>query len=212
MKQMRSTLCLPAILLLLAGCATTPPARTMFLLDQSEGASAATPQARTSEDALPTLKLSRVTLAPFLTHQGIVYQTGPNRIAIADNNQWAAPLQDQITTRLYKSLDRHLAQVTVLHPSRIAGQADFELAVNVETFQGRYDGNAVISGAWRLFDAQGQLVGRGVLTQNTPLNEDGYTALVRALSRGWQTISQSLASDLARILKRVATDRMHNSG
>ncbi|MDN5937207.1 MAG: ABC-type transport auxiliary lipoprotein family protein [Salinisphaera sp.] len=202
MNPIRPILYLVVTVLLVGGCATTAKTRNLFLLDQSGGTDSVTPRGKPSDSPLPTFTLSRVTLAPYLAHRGIVYQTGPNRIAIADNNRWAAALEHQITVGLYDALERGLANVTVRRAANGVAQADLELTltVHLKTFQGRYDGNAVISGAWRLFDEKGQLISRGEFSRETPLQEDGYPALVRALSQGWRFVKRSLVEELGKAL------------
>src|SRR5699024_3106891 len=91
------------------------------------------------------LLLAAVDMAPYLTHDGIVYQAGPNRIVVAANNRWAAPLETQINTGLYRTLSRGLTDVRVRQANTAhAMQPDYRLQVNIDQFQGRYDGNAVI--------------------------------------------------------------------
>lgn len=191
MTLIRRHLCLFAAMALLAGCASTPKSGALFLLDQP--GDAATSQADAPVAAQSTVTLSQLELAPYLTRDGIVYQTGPNRIVVASDNRWAAPLESQLADGLYDALDRHLAGADVRRAGQVvASPSGFDLIVHIERFQGRYDGSAVISGSWRLFGAKGQVAGRGEFAQTTPLQTDGYAALVRALSQGWQQVKQSL--------------------
>lgn len=196
---------LVVLLCALAGCATSSgPTQALFLLQQPHHASDAQPATVATTQKLPILVLPEITLAPYLRRDGIIYQTGPNRIVEADNNSWAAPLKTQTTEGLYHALDQGLHRVDVRRPG-LTARPDFRLKVYIERFQGRYDGQAVISGNWRLFGREGQLIGRGEFARTTPLQTDGYAALVRALSRGWHAVKQNLVDAVASVLARVAT-------
>ena len=201
MKPIRYCLCLLALTALLSACASTPaPGNTLFLLQQEANTTAT--QTQQAPATTTILALTPVQLAPYLTGEGIVYQTGANRIVIAGSNQWAAPLQSQLSDGLYQTLDQALANVDIRRPGLTpAGRdADFKLIVHVQQFQGRYDGSAVISGNWRLFDRDGEIAGRGAFDETTPLQEDGYAALVRALSAGWAQARQAMAQAIGKAL------------
>lgn len=196
-------LLLAAAVCLLAGCATTPgPSKALFLLQQPHPAASGDPSTPHSAGGQPVLVLPDISLAPYLMRDGIIYQTGPNRIVEADNNRWAAPLAVQTTVGLYQALDRGLSSVDVRRPA-LAEKPSYRLIVSIARFQGRYDGKAVISGNWRLFDRKDRLVGSGDFVQTTPLQTDGYAALVRALSRGWRTIKQNMVRAVGNLLADI---------
>lgn len=200
MRLIRHILCVTLAAVLLAGCASTPDSGALFLLDQPGDTTTTETAAPASTDT--TVTLTQLELSPYLTRDGIVYQTGPNRIVVASKNRWAAPLESQLADGLYDALDRGLARADVRRAGQVAASpSGFDLAVHVERFQGRYDGNAIISGSWRLYDAKGQVAGRGEFAQITPLQTDGYAALVRALSQGWQQVKQSLVRGVAAALQ-----------
>lgn len=204
MTLIRHCLYLTVAACLLAGCATSSDTGALFLLEQGN-APGITPSNQSQGQLQPILALAQVKLARYLTRGGIVYQTGPNRIIVAGNNHWAAPLQNQLTDGLYSVLDRELTDTDVRHPEVTSlAQSDFKLVAHIQQFQGRYDGTAIISGSWRLFNSKGAVVGRGDFTQTTPLQHDGYAALVRALSRGWGAVKQSMAKAVGQALNNGA--------
>lgn len=192
----------------LAGCATlqgpshSSAASGLFLLQQDIDAKATATTAAPPTQS--SLIVAQVEVAPYLAHDGIVYQTAPNRIVIADNNRWAAPLVTQIRQGLHAVLEQRLTQVNVRQPG-LARQPDYRLSVHLQHFQGRYDGNAVISGSWHILNQQDQVIGHGDFKQVTALQDDGYPALVDALSRGWKTIKTSLARAIGKTLAGTRT-------
>lgn len=195
MSRISRYLLFVTLVCLLVGCAHSPApsaaTKGMFLLHQPNTADNAAPENKLAAQSQPILVLPEVTLAPYLRFDGIIYQAGPNRIVEADSNNWAAPLDTQTTQGLHAALDQGLHGIDVRRPE-FAEKPDYRLFVYIERFQGRYDGMAVISGQWRLFGQNEKLVGRGDFAQKTPMKNDGYPALVRALSRGWHTIKQNM--------------------
>lgn len=185
---------------LLGGCASTPDNSALYLLDQHVDTT------KTHADSAvnkrhSVLTLSQIKLASYLTHDGIVYQTGPNRIVVARSNRWAAPLHDQLVDGLYEALDAGLNAATVRRPGVIpSSAADFRLVVHINQLQGRYDGTAIISGNWRLFASNSQRVASDNFVQTTSLRTDGYAALVRALSRNWTIIKQAIVQGIGQAL------------
>jgi uncharacterized lipoprotein YmbA len=186
--------------LLLAGCAGNPGAPALFMLAANP---AATPAAPVKNQ--PVLAVDAVWIAPYLDAGGIVYQTGPNRIVIADHNRWAAPLSAQLTNGLYATLSRRLSKVSIQKSPIATGGAAYHLHTVVDTFQGRYDGNAHIAGQWSLLDARGNAIAGRAFERKVPLATDGYPALVASLSKGWRQTSAAIATAIARTLAKRQT-------
>jgi len=174
----------------LTGCAGSAGAPSMFLLENADTTTGA------SRVSGPTLVIDPVTVAPFLSESGIVYQTGPHRVVIANNNRWASPLDSQLTDGLYTALSDALSDVSVRHYGRQTGASAMHLATQVDEFMGHYDGHAHITGRWQLIGPDGTtLVGRQ-FSQRLPLASDGYDALVGSLSRGWRNTADDMAPAL----------------
>tara|TARA_R110000796_G_scaffold170784_3_gene287720 strand:- start:2598 stop:2867 length:270 start_codon:yes stop_codon:yes gene_type:complete len=70
------------------------------------------------------------------------------------------------------------------------------LRLNVDQFQGRFDGIAVASGQWQLLNDAGELLEMETFYAETPLSEDGYPALVRALSDSWDQAAELIATKI----------------
>ncbi|HEC74242.1 MAG TPA: hypothetical protein ENI26_07705, partial [Methylophaga aminisulfidivorans] len=62
--------------------------------------------------------------------------------------------------------------------------------------QGRFDGQAVVSGQWQLLTSQGELVKMERFTLTEALPAEGYPALVRTLASTIETLSSSIAKQL----------------
>ncbi|AWN14642.1 membrane integrity-associated transporter subunit PqiC [Salinisphaera sp. LB1] len=181
-------------LIALTGCATTQRSPSLFVLDAGASASDTTPQ-----PGAPTLMIAPVTTASYLDQGGIVYQTGPHKVVIANNNRWASSLSRQLTDDLYATLNQRLAGVNVV-PASGDQNGRFRLQTHVDQFLGHYDGAAHIAGRWTLVGPKGKILDGHAFEKTVPLAGDGYPALVDSLSRGWQ--------DIARGMVRALTDKL----
>ncbi|WP_328731585.1 PqiC family protein [Vreelandella azerica] len=106
---------------------------------------------------------------------------------------------DTLDRQLERNLRGELAQA--LPASRLSranntpGDA-LSIRLDVDEFQGRYDGYAVVSGQWQLRDADNQLLHLGIFNQSAALSDDGYPALVRALGQAWSNVADEIAQTL----------------
>lgn len=139
-----------------------------------------------------TLWIEPVTIPDALAGNGIAFQTSEVQYRLAEQNQWASPLDQQLQQTLISNLS-HLMPGWLVTNTLTEGDHD-TLTVTVTAFQGRWDGHAVIKGYW-IYQGK-QQTERQSFEQVVPLQDDGYSALVQALSQGWYQQAQQLASTL----------------
>ncbi|MBK0095185.1 membrane integrity-associated transporter subunit PqiC [Erwinia sp. S63] len=175
-------------MLLLAGCSSTIE-NTYYQLPA--GSNVARVDSASSGNQ-PMIWVEQVSVPDYMAGNGLVYQTSDVKYVIAANNLWASPLDQQLQQTLITNLSKAL-------PGRIVasaplGESHDTLTVSVTGFQGRYDGQVVVSGEW-LLQHQGRLIKHG-FNLTLPQNEDGYDALVRTLAIGWQQTAQQIAKSV----------------
>ena len=185
----------PALLLALAlsGCASnSAPATHQYTLPQHALVS---PNAPLTGQAAPRVLMMPVQLAGQLQVNGLIFQTSPIEITEARNNLWADALSNQLDRALYQAVSHRLHAASV-----ISGESSdvpaYYIALQINQFQGRYDGKAVISGIYRVLDAERRLITQHAFTYEEPLAQDGYAALVDALDKGVQRLSDDVAVQL----------------
>lgn len=183
------------LLLAAAGC-TSQPARISHynLPGYNEPASLET---EVQTDATPV----RVDLqvAGYLSAPGIVYQTSELEVESAYGHRWAEALPVQLNRILLTALvrsEKHFRSVSK-QPDN-AGKG-YEVLVDVERFQGRYDGKAIVIGSWTLKTLNGQFIKVRRFNIETPLDEDGYPQLVRSLNRGWKQVCGEIVAELEQL-------------
>ena len=176
------------ICLLLSACASsvTPPARYMLPSD---------PLTSTPRQPEGTLIVSAPRLAHYLDVDGIVMQLDDITLNAAREHQWAEGLGRQLERKLRANLAQALPALRIMRTQSEQPNA-VTLHINVDQFQGRFDGVAVASGQWQLLDHTGGVLAMENFYAETPLAEDGYPALVRALSNSWDQAAQLIASEI----------------
>ncbi|WP_423839648.1 ABC-type transport auxiliary lipoprotein family protein [Vibrio mytili] len=182
--------------LLLAGCSSAPePVVSQYLLPQLKIQASQVPDSSMTER--PLLVVRPVELASYLSNNGIVYRTSETQIIQAKHNQWAENLSDQITQRVVANLRQSQARYWPVEVNNLLDQSNqSKLQLTLDHFNGSYRGNAEISGEWQLIDPNGNVKKRADVQLSMPLQDEGYDALVEALSNGLETLTDDIARQL----------------
>ncbi|MDR5894257.1 MULTISPECIES: PqiC family protein [Halomonas] len=179
---------LAAMVVLVAGCASSSPAPSRYTLPEVAGASAA------GAEAERQLLLRPPRLAHYLDVEGLVMQVDDITLVEARGHQWAEALGRQLERGLRLRLGERLPDTRVLlDEAGVREPEALSLRLEIDRFQGRHDGVAVIGGQWQLRDGTGRLLAMERLAIEAELDDDGYPALVRALGRGWDRTADELA-------------------
>ena len=115
--------------LLVTGCASSPPMRFYTL-------SAVAPASATAE----AIRVGRVRIPAELDRTEIVQRVDANRLSIAELDQWAAPMEDMIRRVLTADLSGQ-------------GQAPATVNVDIEEFMGDASCNVTLTASWELKSA-----------------------------------------------------------
>lgn len=177
-----------AMSLLLSACASSVSPPTRYMLPASPAVSA-------SSSAEATLQVSAPRLAHYLDVDGIVMQLDDITLNEAREHQWAESIGRQLERALRAELADQLPSVQVVRAEG-SRPGTLTLSMEVDQFQGRYDGVAVASGQWQLRDSDGEMLALKSFTAETTLVQDGYPALVRSLGESWQAVAEQIADQL----------------
>ncbi len=137
----------------------------------------------------PQIWVQPIRLSNMLVNAGIVYQTTDINYTVANQHLWINPLDQQLQQNLISGLTKALPSTVVANQPVEDNLA--KLTVTVNYFQGRYDGQVIISGDW-IYTENNKVINQPfslVLTQT----EDGYPALVRTLGQGWEQVVSDIA-------------------
>lgn len=201
MMQLLNTSCRGAALValvVLAGCAGQSTEFHRYTLPLADQRAAAAEPGVSLPDSAPTVAVSSVRLADYLDGQGVVYQISDIEVNEAQANLWADSLSAQLTRSLQRTLSDQLRDHRVLGETLAGDRADTGVRVTLSRFQGRYDGMAVLAGQYQLRDAGGNLLIQQPFEIEQGLDDDGYPALVRTLSQGWENVGKRIADEVTR--------------
>lgn len=165
-----------------SGCVSSPTPISRYNLPFGDSRNMALMDTPKHTVALPPIEIAR-----YLRQDGILMQLSDIELRHADNHLWAEPLERQLDRTLRHRLEQALADTRVLRGAAAASApADYRLMVDIDRFQGRQDGKAVVSGEWAISDRGGVRVAHRLFVVEEPLESDGYPALVRSLGRAWE--------------------------
>jgi len=136
-------------------------------------------------------------LTDYLNNKGIVYRTSDTQVLEAKHSLWAEGIQDQITQRIVSDLQskQHHYWPIEAHTS-VDLNNQRQLLISLQRFNGVYTGNAELIGEWLLIDDQGKILINKHFEFQVPLEEEGYDALINALSTGLDLLTTGLANQL----------------
>ena len=143
-----------------------------------------------------TLVLNRIQLADYLDSDRIVVQTDDITMQPARDHLWVDNLSQELRRGLRTRLATRLQDTVVVDPLPGSAAVATNLHVTIDQFHGNLQGYAVISGQWRLVSASQAELHNQTFKFTTPLNENGYPALVRALGADLDLLSDQIANQL----------------
>lgn len=182
----------------LSGCfKSNPPVKTeRYSLPEVTTPQPAATQTHTLTRTLTrTLALGRLQLADYLDTDRIIIQTDDITMQPARDHLWVDNLSQELRRGLRARLASRLGNTLVVDPQPGLPAAN-TLHLTIEQFHGQMRGYAVLSGQWQLISAN-QVPGPSrAFKFSTPLAENGYPALVRALGQDLDLLSDQIASQL----------------
>lgn len=143
-----------------------------------------------------TLILGNLTLADALDSDRILIQLDDITIQATRDHLWSASLSEELRQGLRSRLAQRLPDTLVTDALPGAKLSASRLQLRIDQFQGHLRGEAIMSGQWQWLSADNQLLKIQPFQFSTPLAENGYPALVRALGQDLDKLSDQIASQL----------------
>lgn len=178
---------------LVMGCAS-PPSRFYTL-------TGSLPPAEQSRDI--AISVGPVSIPSEVDRPQIVVNEGPYRVRLDETRRWAAPLQDAIAGVLVANLSALLGTTRVTQfPATAATDADYRIAIEVQTFESVPDSAATLVAVWRIRRTDGDKTVTGRTSVREPVSGADYDALAAAHSRALETLSRDIADALKDLYRR----------
>lgn len=167
---------------------SNPPVKTeRYSLQEVSAPQQASPSVSTTTY---TLLLNRIQLADYLDTDRIVIQLDDITMRPARDHLWVDNLSQELRRGLRTRLASRLDHVTVVDPQPGLAAASNSLNITIDQFHGHMQGYAVLSGQWQ---SGGSSLPPQSFRFTTPLAEDGYPALVRALGHNLDLLCDQIA-------------------
>ena len=187
----------------LAGCLGGPSGPTNFYMLSPLSPSQAGTSAATAEGRI-RIGLATVVIPEYLNRNEIVFNLDNTVYQLAEFNQWAEPLNENLTRVLAENLTNLLREdsIDVFLASDSSIPADYRLEVDVLRLDGNLGGQAALISQWVLLAAEEDEL---ILMRRSEYQEQAadntYKGLVLAKSRTVETLSRDIAAAIKKTLK-----------
>ncbi|MGY8838827.1 MAG: PqiC family protein [Enterobacterales bacterium] len=197
---MKSLFLTASLLLLLAGCSSSIQTATQYYqFEQPIGASS-----RNVTDTDAQLRIQTVVLRGALNNLGIAMKIDSNQIHAANYNLWGESPDVMLTATAQQALFNAMPNWMVIKGLPVITELDqqtfYELEYEIHHFNGDMEGNADISGLWRLYythpETGRRLISIHNFSQLVPIDDDGYDGLVSTLEATWLNINLNIAKQI----------------
>lgn len=181
-----------ALLMHLAGCASSAPTR--FYVLSPLASSKAESQALKDEGSI-ALGVGPVELPAYLDRPQIVTRLSENELNLAEFDKWAEPLKDNFSRVLVENLSTLLcADAISIFPWKGPTPIDYQVEVTVIRMDGNVGGNASLVARWAIIRQNDRKM---MLTRQSSfsrlLSSESYKALVSAQSQAIADLSREIA-------------------
>jgi uncharacterized lipoprotein YmbA len=190
--------------LALAGCLGGASAPTNFYMLSSLSPTQAGKSAAISEDRI-RIGLATVVIPEYLNRNEIVVNLDNTVYQLAEFNQWAEPLNDNMTRVLAENLTNLLQDdsITVYLSSDSSILPDYRLEVDVLRLDGNLGSQAALMVQWALLAAEeDELILMRRSEYQEPAADNTYKGLVLAKSRTIETLSRDIAAAIKKALAK----------
>ncbi len=192
--------------LALAGCLGGPSGPTNFYMLSAMSPSAERTLAATAEGRI-RIGLATVVVPEYLNRNEIVVNLDNTVYQLAEFNQWAEPLNDNLTRVLEENLTRLLRNdsIDIFLTTDSSIPTNYRLEVDVLRLDGNLGNQATLVAQWALLDAeQDELILMQRSEYQEPAADNTYKGLVLAKSRTVEKLSRDLAVGIKKALVRTS--------
>ena len=181
---------------LLTACASTPT--NFYTLEAQSRPPVVT---GTSSAKKTLIGIGPLTLPALLDRKGIVTRAENNTVQIAEFDQWAAPLQNNVIAVLSKNVAALQPDAIVrAYPWSVYGNVDYRVIIDITRFDTQLGKSANLEASWAIMEEKNHtIVGNGQTKLQQPLNDPSYNSAAQGLSKLLSDLSQQLSMALVQV-------------
>ncbi len=184
---------------LLSACASSPT--NFYTLEPQSRPPVATTTASAKKRLIGIGPLS---LPALLDRSQIVTRTENNSIQLAEFDQWAAPLKDNVIAVLSKNVATLQPDAIVrAYPWSPYGNVDYRVIVDISRFDTQPGKSANLEASWAIMEEKNHtIVSNGQAKLQQPLNDASYNSAAQALSKLLSEFSQQISLALVQVRQK----------
>ncbi len=184
-------LCFVIILVALAGCES--PKTNFFILD-----AAPVSNNKRVKSCHKTIALEKVVIAKYLDKPNIITRIKPNEILMAEFDQWAEPLDDNILMVLQQNLSAQLKTDSLITYPWIGKSAiDYRVQVKVKQFDVDSAGQSILKASWYVYNNEKKLIASRNSTYHAQTSKpEDYLSIAYTMNRNVNELSNDIARQL----------------
>ncbi|MDD5266981.1 MAG: PqiC family protein [Methylococcales bacterium] len=182
---------------LLTACASTPPTHFYTLESQSCPPVAAS----TAITKKRLIGIGPLSLPALLDRRQIITRADNNSVQIAEFDQWAAPLKDNVIAVLSKNVATLQPNAIVrAYPWAVYGNVDYRVIIDISRFDTQLGKSVNLEASWAIMEEKNhKIVSNGQAKIEQPLNDASYNSAALGLSKLLSELSQQLSLALVQI-------------
>ena len=194
---MKTLLLITSLLLVLSGCSSAIQNATQYYQFEQPIDSSS----RNISETNAQLRVQTVVLRGALNNLGIAMKIDNNQTHAANYHLWGESPDVMLTATAQQTLFKNMPSWMVIKGLPVITELDqqtfYELEYEIHHFNGDMQGNADISGLWRLYYTHPESGRRLISVHNfsrlVPIKDDGYDGLVATLEQTWLNINLDVA-------------------
>jgi len=197
-----TTIILGVIYLISGSCALRTSATTRFYILSPLVHTAVEKQDEKGKNC-KTIGIGPLDLPAYLDRPQIVTRVNPDELKLAELDNWAEPLKDNITRVLAENISRLLCtEDVVFFPWKQSSHVDYQVDIKIVWMDGKLGEKAILVTQWAVIDASGKSVLLTKRSQYTEsVTETTYSALVAAYNR----LIANFSHDIAQAVKSLSS-------
>ncbi len=181
---------------LLGACASTP---TNFYPLEAESRP---PVATSTSSAKKTvIGIGPLSMPALLDRRGIVTRADNNSVQIAEFDQWAAPLKDNVIAVLSKNVATLQPNAIIrAYPWGVYGNVDYRVIIDISRYDTQLGKSVNLEAGWAIMEEKNHtIVSIGQAKIEQPLNDASYNSAAQGLSKLLSELSQQLSLTIVQI-------------
>ena len=182
---------------LLTACASTPP--THFYTLESQSRPPVTASMAITKKRL--IGIGPLSLPALLDRSQIVTRTDNNSVQMAEFDQWAAPLKDNVIAVLSKNMATLQPNAIVrAYPWGVYGNVDYRVIIDISRFDTQLGKSVNLEASWAIMEEKNHTIfSNGQAKIEQPLNDASYNSAAQGLSKLLSELSQQLSLAIVQI-------------